>query len=426
MGLYRFLTDLTAPGISLYLRLRRARGKEDSVRFPERLGRPSLSRPEGPLVWCHAASVGESLSVLCLLETIRKTYPAWSVLITTGTVTSARLLAGRLPRGAFHQYLPVDRWPYVMRFLDHWRPDLALWVESELWPNTLAALHERCIPAVLLNGRISEKSLRRWRLMEGWAKNILRSFTLVLAQSEAERDRFRTLGATDVRYLGNLKFAATPLPCDELELDRLRTQTGTRPVWMMASTHPGEEEIAMAIHAHLRGKWPDLLTIVVPRHAVRGNAIMKQISRVGLRGAQRSRQKNIQPAAEIYLADTMGELGLFYRLAPVICIGGTFTWGGHNPIEPAQLGCAVLFGPNMTNFAAIAEDMLAHRAAFQVHSPNELAVRLEQLLAAPDEMFAMANAGRVFVDQRSGVLHDTLQLLTPWLEGPTVGKHEGP
>jgi 3-deoxy-D-manno-octulosonic-acid transferase len=425
MAVYRLLTGLAAPGIALYLRLRRAQGKEDPARFSERLGKASRPRPEGRLVWCHAASIGEAMSVLSLIEAIRRYYPKWQILITTGTVTSANLLSRRLPRGVYHQYAPVDRWPYVTRFLDHWRPDLALWVESELWPNTLAALRQRGIPAILLNGRLSEKSCRRWRRVHGWAQELLGAFALILAQSELAGNHFTALGAKDVRCIGNLKFAAAPLPCDELELDRLRAQTGTRPVWLMASTHPGEEDIALAVHAHLRAQWPDLLTIIVPRHAVRGNAIMKLINRVGLRGAQRSRQKNIQPSAEIYLADTMGELGLFYRLAPVICLGGTFTWAGHNPIEPAQLGCAVLFGPNMTNFAAIAEDMLTNRAAFQVHSPNELAVRLEQLLATPDEMFALANAGRVLVEQKSDVLPETMHLLTPWFSGSKVEPHEG-
>jgi len=420
MEIYRFLTWLAAPALHVYLRMRRIRGKEDRTHFPERFGIASLARPEGRLVWCHAASVGESLSVLSLIEAIIKNFPEWKVLLTTGTVSSAKLLSKRLPNGAIHQYVPVDKTSYVARFLDHWRPDLALCVESELWPNMLSELKRRNIPAALLNGRMSEKTFGRWNLAGGMAREIMKTFSLVLAQTGEEGDRFSALGASNVHCIGNLKFAAAPLPCDELELDRLRLQAGTRPVWLMASTHQGEEETALSVHAHLRAQWPDLLTIIVPRHPERGESIMKLIGRVGLRGVLRSRQKNIQQQTEIYLVDTMGELGLFYRLASVVCVGGTFTWKGHNPIEPAQLGCAVLFGPDMTNFASIAEEMLASRAAFQVHSANELAVRLEQLLSAPEDMFALANSGRAFVEQKRGVLEETLRLLTPWLSGKNL------
>jgi 3-deoxy-D-manno-octulosonic-acid transferase len=424
MGVYRFLTDVAAPGIALYLRARRAQGKEDQDRFNERLGRASLPRSPGPLVWCHAVSVGEATSVLSLIETIRKYFPAWQVLLTTGTVTSAKLLAGRLPKGTVHQYVPADRWLFVTRFLDHWRPDLALWVESELWPNMLASLRQREIPAVLLNGRLSEKSFRFWSLVKGKAGNMLDTFALILAQTEAERARFAALGGKTVLYVGNLKYAAESLPCDELELDRLRTQVGFRPVWLMASTHAGEDEIALAVHFRLRARWPNLLTIIVPRHAARGDSILKLIAKTGLRGTRRTAKKDILPATEVYLADTMGELGLFYRLAPVTCLGGSFVWGGHNPIEPAQLGCAVLFGPTMTNFAEIADELLVHHAALQVHSTNELALRLEQLLAAPEGMLALANVARALAEQKRGVLVEVLRLLSPWLERGTEASRE--
>ena len=419
MGVYRFLTDLGAPAIALYLRVRRLRGREDRKRFAERLGHASLPRPPGRLVWCHAVSVGEAMSVLSLIEALRRHNPEVPILLTTGTVTSARLLAGRLPHGVTHQYAPVDRWPYVTHFLDHWRPDLALWVESELWPNMLDALQQRGVPALLLNGRLSEGSYRRWLLIKNRAQQLLSAFALILTQTEAERARFASLGAKDVRCVGNLKYAAELLPCDGDELDRLRAEVGARPVWLMASTHAGEDDIALDVHAKLRARWPALLTIIVPRHATRGKAIMKLIAKRNLRGARRTKDKHIVHTTEVYLADTMGEMGLFYRLAPIACLGGTFTWGGHNPIEPAQLGCAILFGPRMTNFAEIADDLLAHRAAFQVHSPNELALRLELLLAAPHDIFAMANAARALTEQRRGILKEILQLLSPWLDRQT-------
>jgi 3-deoxy-D-manno-octulosonic-acid transferase len=415
MNVYRFLTDLGAPGIALYLRMRRRAGKEDPFRFSERLGLPSLPRPSGRLVWCHAASVGEAMSVLSLIEAIRKYYPAWQVLLTTGTVTSAALLAERLPAGVYHQYVPVDRFLYVTRFLDHWRPDIALLVESELWPNMLMGLKRRKIPAALLNGRLSVKSFKRWSYFKGFACRLLETFAFILAQTEAEAERYAALGALDVSYAGNLKYAAEVLPCDDPELDRLRVQVGNRPVWLMASTHPGEEEIALDVHVELRDRWPGLLTIIVPRHPERGDDVLSLVFQRGVRGARRTAERKILPSTDVYVADTMGELGVFYRLAPISCLGGSFTWGGHNPIEPAQLGSAIIFGPTMTNFAEIADAFLSAGAAIQVHSPSELALRIEQLMTMPREAFALANTARAFIEDKRGVLGETLRLLEPWL-----------
>ena len=241
---YRTLTDLGAPLISLYLLKRRAEGREDPLRFPERFGHASRPRPAGRLVWCHAASVGEAASILALIEKLHERYPGTNILVTTGTVSSAQMLASRLPAGTLHQYVPVDRAPYIARFLDHWKPDFALLIESELWPNLLNGLRARDIPAALVNGRMSDGSFRRWFRVRRWTKQLLSAFVLCLAQTEDERGRFVALGAKPVRCFGNLKYAAKPLPADEAELARLRGEIGARPVWLMASSHRGEEEMA--------------------------------------------------------------------------------------------------------------------------------------------------------------------------------------
>ena len=415
MGLYRLLTDLGAPAISVYLRRRRTRGREDKARFEERLGHPSLPRPAGKLLWCHAASVGEAMSVLSLIAALRESHPDWRVLLTTGTVTSAQLLATRLPQGVIHQYVPVDRWPYVSRFLDHWRPDLALWVESELWPNMLAALRQRRTPALLLNGRMSARSFRHWSLARGWARDMLGTFALALAQTEAEQARFKALGMTDVRCIGNLKCAAVALPCDEGALRELKAQLGTRKAWLMASTHSGEDEIALAAHDALRVTRPNLLTIIAPRHAARGDAIAELLRKRGVKFAQRSRGDAITPDAAVYLADTMGELGLFYRLAPVVCLGGSFVWGGHNPVEPAQLGCAMIFGPRMTNFAALASEFLEHGGALQIESPACLADGVAKLLDDAGLATSLSVAARQLMEKHRHVLDNVMRVLAPYL-----------
>jgi 3-deoxy-D-manno-octulosonic-acid transferase len=415
-AVYRCLTELGAPVIRLYLRRRLAAGREDAARFGERLGQASAPRPQGFLIWCHAASVGEAASLLALIHAMRAQYPAASILMTTGTVTSARMLENRLPPGVIHQYMPVDRLPYVRGFLDHWRPDLALWIESELWPNMLEGLRERRIPAVLLNGRMSDKSFRQWYRVRGWAKEILGTFSLCLTQTEAERGRFVTLGARPVRCIGNLKYAAAPLPCDMEELESLRAHFAGREVWLMASTHRGEEEIAGEVHKRLKKTRPTLLTVIVPRHAARGDEIAARLTGLGLKVAQRSKGETATEAADIYLADTMGESGLFYRLAPIVVMGGSFAAvGGHNPVEPARLGGALILGPSMFNFSEITREFLFQRAALQVQHANELGFTINRLMDNPAERQALALHARILAEDKQHVLDDILRELEPWL-----------
>lgn len=420
-SLYRLFTNLAAPLIAFYLFLRKRKGREDTVRFKERLGIASAPRPKGKLVWCHGASVGEAMSVLALIRKLRERYPDWTLLVTTGTVTSAQLLATRLPDNVIHQYMPVDRWPYVTRFLSHWKPDLALWVESEIWPNMLTSLSERRVPVILLNGRMSEKSYARWRMIPCGAKKLMEAFSLGLAQTGGDRNRLAALGLKNVRAIGNLKYAADPLPYDETELAALRQTIGTRKLWVMASTHAGEEEIALAVHRKLHLHDPDTLTVIVPRHPARGQEIAELIEKTGLPYARRALGQQLSPDTQIYLADTMGELGVFYRLSQVCCLAGSFTWGGHNPVEPAQLGCAIVFGPRMDNFAIMADDILSAGAALQVTDAAELEQRLAQLLASPEEASTLADKARNWAAAKQGVMDETLTLLDPFFNANGKG-----
>ena len=269
-ALYRGLSSLAAPAIHLWLARRRGQGKEDEARFAERLGHAGLARPEGRLAWAHAASVGESLAVLPLAE--RLCAEGLNVLITSGTVTSARVLEKRLGAGMMHQYVPIDRPAAVTRFLTHWRPDAAIWVESELWPNLVLAAAARRIPMVMVNARMSERSARRWRRMPRLIAPLLGAFGACLAQSEEDAARLKSLGAPTVRLAGNIKYDAPPLPADEAALNHLRHEIGGRPHWLMASSHPGDEAAAAEAHAALAGKIPGLLTLIAPRHPERGAA----------------------------------------------------------------------------------------------------------------------------------------------------------
>ncbi|MGH6920622.1 MAG: 3-deoxy-D-manno-octulosonic acid transferase, partial [Geminicoccaceae bacterium] len=313
LELYRGATRLGGPLIEAQLRRRAERGKEDSLRWRERLGAASLARPEGPLLWLHAASVGESRSLLPLIEALLAERAALQVLVTTSTVTSAALLREQLPARARHQFAPVDRPQAWRAFFGHWRPRLGVLVESELWPNLILEAGARNLPLALINGRMSERSYRRWGLLPVSAAQLFGGFALCLAQSDADRARLAALGARQATTAGNLKYAAPPLPADRATLTGLAAAIGERPVWLAASSHPGEEVLILEAHRRLADRLPDLLTMIAPRHPGRGDALADAIRRHGFRVAQRSRGEPLDAACDIYLADTLGELGLLYR-----------------------------------------------------------------------------------------------------------------
>ncbi|HEV7368566.1 3-deoxy-D-manno-octulosonic acid transferase [Arenibaculum sp.] len=420
--IYRGLTELGGPAIRLLVARRRAAGKEDPLRQHERFGVASRPRPAGPLVWCHAASVGESLSLLALVRRLLDARPELSVLVTTGTVTSARLMGERLPERAFHHYAPIDRMPWVRRFLDHWRPDLAVWTESEFWPNVLSELRRRKVPAALINARMSSRSFRNWQRAPGLIGPLLAGFRLCLAQTETEADRLRRLGAAAASCIGNLKYSADPLPADPQAADALRRAIGGRPAWLLASSHPGEEAIAARVHAELSGRVPGLLTIAAPRHPHRGAEVADAFAALGLRATLRSAGALPQPGDDVYVADTMGELGLFYRLSPVVCVGGSLVpFGGHNPVEPAQLGAALVYGPHMTNFAEITAELEAAGGALAVPDAGALTAALARLLADGGERDRMAAAAAAVAERNRAVVERVLGALEPLLAEAGIG-----
>lgn len=366
LALYRFITFMGLPIISLHLRKRKAKGKEDAFRFKERLGKSSKERPDGKLIWLHGASVGESVSMLPLINKILEADDTCHVLVTTGTVTSAKIMEERLPERAFHQYIPIDVYWYASRFMKHWKPDLCLWFESDLWPNLLSVAKKRGVAMALLNGRMSNKSFKNWKRYKILAKSLLSSFAMCLGQTEEDADRLSKLGAKNVSCEGNLKYAADILPVSENDLIELSKQIGKRNVWLASSTHKGEEEIILQVHEHIKSKVSDVLTVIVPRHPERGQEIAKELSRNSQAKIDlRSQSIEIEEDSDIYIANTIGELGLFYRAIPVVLIGKTLLapGGGQNPIEPAKLGCAIVMGEHTANFKEISNKMVNSNAA---------------------------------------------------------------
>jgi 3-deoxy-D-manno-octulosonic-acid transferase len=428
LPLYRSLSKLLAPLIRRQLRRRLREGKEDAERLGERMGIAGRPRPPGALVWIHAASVGEALSALPVIERLRARAQAPDVLVTTGTVTSAEVMAARLPEGAFHQYVPVDSLPWVERFLDYWRPDLALWIESELWPNLIACTASRGVPMVLVNGRLSERSFRNWRRAPVTIGAILGCFDLVMAQNETYAKRFRTLGARRVEAPGNLKYAAGPLPVDKTALDGLALRFDADPMWVAASTHPGEEEIVAEAHRAVAAEMPDLVTVIVPRHPQRGGDVADLMQRMGLSTVRRSLEAaGADDKPDVYIADTLGELGLFYRHVEVAFVGGSLVdKGGQNPIEPALLDCAILHGPHVENFADVYADLDAAGAAKEVGSGTELAATVADLLATSSRREAMIRAARRVAEEQNTVINRVVDQLEPFVIAFVgSGGHEG-
>ncbi|HEY3888970.1 MAG TPA: glycosyltransferase N-terminal domain-containing protein [Caulobacteraceae bacterium] len=467
LRLYALATGLAEPLAPLLLSSRVRRGKEDAARLSERLGRSGRPRPDGPLVWLHGASVGESVSLLPLIARIRTERPELTALVTSGTRTSADLLAKRLPAGAIHQYAPVDAPAAVARFLEHWRPDLGLFAESELWPNLILGARRRGVRLALVSARMTEASARGWARRPAAARAMLGGFAAILAQDDASAARLEALGGHVAGRL-NLKRLGAPLDVDEAQVAALKAAFGDRRIILAASTHAGEEAL---IAAAVRGLPGRPLLIIAPRHPERGATIAAELGGPDLRiarrgkilphggrGTARSVVEGVRRASEsagkdatrsepgaagiapppppgggpppptgedlrsidIYLADTLGEMGLFYRLADLVVMGGSFVpgIGGHNPLEAAQLGVGVVTGPERFNHADPYAEMIASGGAVGVADASGLGRELATLLAAPGRLRGLGEQARAYAAAQAGAFEDGWRAIAPLLPAP--------
>lgn len=420
LRLYKKLVRASGPFLNLYLQRRLKKGKEDGERINERRGIPSIQRPSGTLIWVHAASVGESQSALVLIDALNNKLGKENIsfLVTSVTVTSATLMGRRLPNNAIHQYSPVDHPDWIRRFLDHWQPDAAFWIESELWPNTLKFLKKRHIPSALVNARLSEKSFKRWKAISGETQSMLSVFDVVLTQTKQHKKWFDELGIHTSIVTDNLKFSASPLPYNENELKSLKKKVGNRPIWVYASTHKGEEELAVETHEALLEVFPDLLTIIVPRHPDRREEILENLKDTDLKIALRSRNNSLNKNTQIYIADTLGELGIFYKLTEIAIIGRTFSddgGGGHNPIEAALLDCATLSGPNYQNQQDLTDQMVKANAIKIVEKKSDLPKVVSELLKDDIQRQKLMKDGKEFAQKKAGVIERVLHEIEPLL-----------
>ncbi len=414
LRVYRGLTRSATPLAGAMLKWRLRKGKEDPDRVGERRGLPSIERPPGALVWAHAASVGELISILQLIERVHQR--GFSVLLTSGTVTAAKLAERRLPEGVIHQFVPLDMPYFVAKFLNHWQPNLALIAESEIWPNLITEGRRRNIPFVLVNGRLSPRSYQRWKMFGRTANSLLSQIDLCLAQDPEDAERFARLGAPRVLTTGNLKFDVPPPPATPAALSAFERATRERPVVLAASTHEGEEAMVIEAHMRLRDSMPGLLTVIAPRHPHRGYDIASLSEEMGAVPVIRSRGHLPDRGTEIYVADTIGELGLFYRVASIVFMGGSLVkHGGQNPIEPAKLNSAILHGPHIWNFANVYAKLNRARGAATVTTAESLSRSLALLLDDPDLVVRMAQSAKSTVDQLGGALDRTFAAIEPYL-----------
>lgn len=419
IGIYNTLVRTLYPiVIRRYIEKRKKMGKEDVKRFNERVGRPTKPRPAGRLIWLHGASVGESISMLPLINRLLEIYPDAHVMVTTGTTTSAEVMAKRLPERAFHQYLPIDNPVFAARFIRHWQPTIALWFESEFWPGMLSTIKRRNIPLILINGRISNKSFKRWQQFDFVIKEILDCFTACLGQSEEDAYRLRALGAKDAMCLGNLKYAGLPIPVDEEKKKEIQDEIGERPVWLVSSTHSDEEAKIGRYLKELSAKHEGLLTIIAPRHPTRGVEIRDILQdKYQLKTALRSANEKIQPKTEVYIADTIGEMGIWYELCPIVFIGGSLIpHGGQNFMEPSRCRDAVIVGPHMHNFTDAMNRAKRADGIIQVDETVDLIDMVDQLLSNKELLDAKRSLAYNWATSEAKVLDGIAEKIQGYME----------
>jgi len=414
LRLYRLATTALGPVLPLWINRRARAGKEDPLRTNERYGIASLPRPNGPLVWLHGASVGECTMLLPLIFKLKDARPDIAVLVTSGTVTAANLMKQRLPEGASHQYVPLDRRKYVSRFLAHWRPDTAIWAESEIWPNLITQTQLSGAKLALINARMSKKSLDGWRKRAGSALAIFSKFDLILAADTSTANELSHFTSKDVALIGNLKDAALPLPADKAKLSSLEKAVEERPIWCAASTHAGEDTIVLQAHQSVLRNHPNTILILTPRHPERRDEIVKLINAMGLTFCTRSSGHLPDTDTQVYLFDSIGEMGIAFRLAPITVMGGSLNenLSGHNPLEPARLGSAVLSGPYVSSFA---ETYAAMPMVKTVTSAKDISTEISHLLSNKTALTQLQTEAREFCAARSDVLDRVWGQLLPLL-----------
>ena len=415
--LYRIIMTIGTPIIELTLLIRGWLGKEDPTRVKERRGETQIARPSGKLLWLHASSVGESIAALVLIEKLIKMNPSITILLTTGTLTSAKLLTTRLPERVIHQFAPLDRPAWVQTFLNHWRPGLVLIMESEFWPTQIQQIKNRNIPIIVVNARLSKRSYARWQWTLEISRSLFGSLDLVIATNPEQAQRFINLGAPYVKVGGNLKRSAAKLSLNKKLVSEISKQVGARKLWLAASTHEGEDLTVIRTQKLLQAQFPDLLTIIAPRHPKRGSSIQRLGEANGLSVSRRASNEEITLETNLYVADTLGEMSIFFDVSPYVFVAGSLVpVGGHNPIEPAHFNCSIFFGPLMAKNQEIADEMIRSKAALQMETNGSLAKLLEDLFNDNELATMLSNNAKEYAENGDAILESVFDSITPFIK----------
>lgn len=410
--IYKFISILIYPLIRILLLKRVDNKKEDPNRYLEKLGYSNISRPSGKLIWFHAASIGEFNAILPIIRSISSEFPSINILVTTVTITAAKIAKNNLPGNAIHQFAPLDCHNIVKRFINHWQPNLAIWTESEFWPNMLVLTHNRA-KLLLINARLSEKSFSRWIFAKPLAKSILNLFSLILTQNKESKTLIEKLDIKNVIESGNLKFIAENFTFNSKEVESFKKQIKERPIVMAASTHPGEEDMFIQIQNNLQKH--NLLTIIAPRHPIRTKEVLNLLQESNLNFITRSSNKKITKNTDILLVDTLGEFGLFYRLSNIVCIGGSWSRIGHNFIEPAKLRNLIIFGPNMDNSREVSDLFLNKKAAINAKNALEAQEIVENYVLNPQKFYTYLDNAENAVNEMNKIKTVVMNYIRPYI-----------
>ena len=380
---YRFFTYLFYPFAPIYLYFRKIRKKEDSISYREKLSKIEISREEGFLIWFHVASVGEAMSILPLIESCIEEKKINKILLTSITLSSGKILKKRFNQNAkvIHQFLPLDISVWTSKFLEHWKPNLSIFIDSEIWPNLISQVSEKKIPLLLINARITKKSFKRWKLIISFAKKIFEKFDLCIVSNKESENFLKILGAKNIKNYGNLKFSNIKNDLNKKLDSDFFNKIKNRKIWCAASTHPTEEILCARSHLKIKESYNNILTIIIPRHIDRIEKIRKELSNLNLKIALYSKLDQIDINTDILLIDTYGEASIFYNISKYVFVGKStikslIMNSGQNPIEAARLGCKIFHGPNVSNFVEIYEYLKTLGVTKQINNSNELSLSI--------------------------------------------------
>ncbi len=417
IAFYNAINLLLLPLYILLLFVRIIKAKDNWISFKQRLGFACKHRLAGKLLWIHAASVGESMVAITLIRALSALYPKYNFLVTTGTLSSAQILEKFLPQNASHQFTPIDNFFVVRKFLNHWKPDLGIFIESELWPCLITQAASKC-SMILVNARLSDKSYKRWKSNQWLFKLIIDNFKKVIVQSKTDLYKYQQLGCSNPINLGNLKFANKELEVDQQTLLSLKNLFGNKKIFVAASTHKEDEDVTLQVITKFKQTKIDYFPIIVLRHPERRDELAAQCNKLGLKFSIRSNQPLPSLDDDLFIVDSFGELGLFYSLAFIVFVGGSFKRGGHNLVEPAYFDNIILLGPDMSNFQNIADEMIEEQAAFQVQTGNDLALKIKFFLNTNNmkESAKYRKNALEFVSDRKKTLNNYLKEIGRFLQ----------